>query len=446
MKRFLISFTIFVLGFFVKSASIHAATLFLTPQSGTFFVGSTFEVSVFVDTKNEYVNAIQADLKFPPDKLQIVSPTAGRSVIQVWIDQPSFSNDEGLASFKGGIPSPGINSSGALVSTITFRITSPGSARISFTPASKVLLNDGKGTNALSVRAPADYFFQLPAPEGPKIFSSTHPDSEKWSRNNNVIFSWAETHFAGDTYSYTFNQNPEDIPDNIPEGSNVYKIYNDVSDGEWYFHIKAYREGRWSGVSHYLVRIDRTEPADFKPAFTQISSNLFVNFLTTDAASGINHYEVKVVPQDRSPQNLFFTEAASPYALPPQRAGRYQIFVRAVDQAGNFRESKVAAFILTPSIISITHSGLQIGAAIIPWPIFYLLIILIIIFVAYWLYHFKYKPHDLAGRVSHDIAKLETKVREDKALLKEHKKEDSRIQKVKRMLERFKNFYRKLNK
>jgi len=77
------------------------ASLYLSPNSGTFYVGSTFDVSIFVNTGGEDINAIQADLKFDSKKLQIASPTAGKSFISVWISQPTYSNIEGTAFFQG---------------------------------------------------------------------------------------------------------------------------------------------------------------------------------------------------------------------------------------------------------------------------------------------------------------------------------------------------------
>ena len=39
------------------------ASLYLAPANGTFFVGSTFDVSVFVNTGGNNVNAVKVDLE-----------------------------------------------------------------------------------------------------------------------------------------------------------------------------------------------------------------------------------------------------------------------------------------------------------------------------------------------------------------------------------------------
>ncbi|HZX50171.1 MAG TPA: hypothetical protein VFE94_03440, partial [Candidatus Paceibacterota bacterium] len=66
-------FVVFLFGFsFFYLPEANAATLSLQPSTGTFQVGSTFEVSVYIDTQKETINAIEAYLHFPADKLQLV--------------------------------------------------------------------------------------------------------------------------------------------------------------------------------------------------------------------------------------------------------------------------------------------------------------------------------------------------------------------------------------
>jgi len=101
-----------------------SATLYLTPSKGTFFVGSTFSVSIYVAPKGNEINAVEDALKFPPDIWLVPTPTAGESFITEWLTPPSYSNTGGKITFKGGIPG-GIKTSAGLVSTVTFRAKSP---------------------------------------------------------------------------------------------------------------------------------------------------------------------------------------------------------------------------------------------------------------------------------------------------------------------------------
>src|SRR3989344_7097133 len=72
------------------------AVLKLAPSSGTFYVGSTFEVSIVVDTGPQAINAVAVELRFPPDVIQITNPAAGSSIVRLWCAAPAFSNTDGI--------------------------------------------------------------------------------------------------------------------------------------------------------------------------------------------------------------------------------------------------------------------------------------------------------------------------------------------------------------
>ena len=184
-----------------------AATLVLRPGSSNFLVGSTFDLSIVLDTKNIAVNVIEVELFFPADRLQLTSPSVGKSIIQLWPTAPVFSNTEGRIYFAGAVPSPGINTSEGVVLTLTFRVIAVGEGEIRFGDKTSILANDGSGTNILSQKPSAFFRFSFPPPQGPVISSPTHPDQEKWYKDNNPIFIWPKSQF-GETYSFEINGRP----------------------------------------------------------------------------------------------------------------------------------------------------------------------------------------------------------------------------------------------
>lgn len=379
-------------------AEAAGASLYLSPASGTFFVGSTFDVSIFINTGGNNVNAVKVDLKFDPKKLQIASPTAGRSFIAVWISQPTFSNIEGTATFQGGVPSPGINTSSGLVSTITFRAIYPGEAVVSILDSSQVLLDDGKGTDILSSVGRGVYTIIMPPPEGPKVFSPTHPDQNKWYNNNSPTLSWEKEEGVTD-FSYSIDESFSGVPDNISEGDHTSVSFTDLKDGIWYFHIKAKKGNVWGGITHYILLVDTTPPAAFTLAFeptlrspVMTSREPTVSFITTDGLSGLSHYELKVIDLTEAPQKKetqFFIEVTSPYKLPLLDTGEYEVMVRAFDQALNWQDSsKKIEVIPINKIFYITKRGINIWIFFFPWwqvlLILAVLVILILIFVFLW--------------------------------------------------------------
>jgi len=400
-KIFLISFIVFFL-FFAKVALTEAqgASLYLSPQTGTFFVGSTFDVSIFVNTGGNNVNAVKVDLKFDQRKLQIASPTAGRSFIAVWISQPTFSNIEGKATFQGGVPSPGINTSSGLVSTITFRAINPGEAMVSILDldSSQVLLDDGKGTNILSSVGRGVYTISIPPPEGPKVFSPTHPDQNKWYNNNSPTLSWETEEMVTD-FSYSIDDSFYGVPDNISEGDYTSVSYTDLEDGIWYFHIKAKKGNIWGGITHYILLIDTVPPAVFTLSFeptlrspVMTAKEPIVFFITTDNLSGISHYELKLIDLTETPQKKetgFFVEVSSPYQLPSLATGEYEVIVKAFDQAMNWQDSsKKIEVIPIEKIFYITKGGIDIWTFFLSWKklilIFSILIIAILGIISFW--------------------------------------------------------------
>lgn len=392
MKKLFLTTIILAVSFIVAPrVEAGGASLYFSPNSGTFFIGSTFDVSVFINTGGNNINAVKVDLKFDPRKIQIASPTTGKSLISVWVAQPVYSNIQGTASFQGGMPSPGINTSSGLISTITFRAVAPGQTVISFSDSSKVLLDDGKGTNILSSSGRGEYSLAIPPPEGPKVFSSTHPDQNKWYNSNSPTLSW-EKEEGVTGFSYILDQSFFGDVDNISEGSQTSISFADLEDGIWYFHIKAKKGNVWGGVSNYIMQIDKTPPASFQisvepnlSASGIVSENSILTFVTTDNLSGISHYLLKLInlKQGKGEQGEgFFIEITSSYKLSRLEAGEYQIIVRAFDYAMNFMDSdKKIEVIPTEELFHVFRKGVNIFTLFIEWRKV-ILILIILIFIA----------------------------------------------------------------
>lgn len=119
----------FVGTFMAVPALAHAATLSLSPTSGTHAAGETFEVKVNLDTSSVATSGTDAYIHFDPTVLQVVDSAPGADGVQVLAgslySQTSFNsvdNGTGKISFSasksGG--SAGYSGSGTLA-TITFQ-------------------------------------------------------------------------------------------------------------------------------------------------------------------------------------------------------------------------------------------------------------------------------------------------------------------------------------
>ncbi|MCX7778675.1 MAG: cohesin domain-containing protein [Patescibacteria group bacterium] len=329
-----------------------SASLYFSPASGTLEVNKPFSISLMVKTGGNAINLIEANLSFSKN-LQVISLSKSGTILSLWFNEPSFSNPNGTISFSGGIPNPGFNGSGRVL-TINFKVKSAGSAWVTISSA-QVLANDGFGTNILKNTSQANFTLYetgLPKPAQPpplqpvkpeppskvKIFSSTHPEETKWYQEKNIILSW--TWQSGITdYSYILDQKPETVPDNSGEGLNTSTAYLNLNEGIWYFHLKAKNEAGWGETNHFKIQIDTTPPVDlqitvdeghftYNPAPT-------LRFSAKDELSGTDYYTVKILenPPIQVKENYL--------QIPKQKPGDLSIAVRAYDKAGNYSEKNL---------------------------------------------------------------------------------------------------------
>lgn len=372
----------------LDSRAVEGASLTLAPASGSYLVGSTFDVTVLVNTGGNLVNTVDVQLRFPPDKLQVTRPLSGQSFIETWFQQPTFSNSQGTVQLVGGIAG-GISTSNGLVITITFRVISPGEAVVEILKSSKILAHDGKGTDLLTSRGLATYQLLVRPPEGPEVLSSTHPDSSRWYQNDAPIFSWARPEGATG-FSYLFNENPEDTPQPVVRTTNLVQAFGDVPDGIWYFHLRAEKSGEWGGTTHFVTKIDATSPQAFTPRIEyapQLGAPPLIFFDTKDIRSGIDHYTVKVIRTDEASGAAeditpFFIETESPYKVPVSFPGKYTVVVRAFDRAGNTQDARVD--ITTPTVALLSDQGVRFRDTFIPIRFIYLFFGLLLIVLFLW--------------------------------------------------------------
>ena len=144
-------------GFGAKKAE--AASLSISPSSGSFQTGATFLVNFLVSSSEQATNAVSGVISFPAENVEVVSLSKAGSLIGLWVQEPSFSNSSGSINFEGIILNPGFSGSGGKVLTANFRAKAAGTGKISFVNG-MVLANDGQGTNILKTLGSANISIQ----------------------------------------------------------------------------------------------------------------------------------------------------------------------------------------------------------------------------------------------------------------------------------------------
>ena len=344
MFTLLISGCFVVVQPYVQAADIPDVNLFFSPAQLSVIEGSTFQVSLYLDTNESSVGAMDVFLEYPQELMEIVSPSAGQSLIQLWLQPAQYSNTQGTAHLTGVVPN-GIVTESGLITTITFRALASGEGDVKVLSTSQVLANDGLGTVAKTTFGRVSLEITPKPPAGVQVFSDTHPFENEWYQDKTVVLGWEGNPEVQD-YSYSFDTSPSTIPDDTPDSVTTSAVFADTQDGLHYFHIRARRQGVWGPTTHFLVRIDSLAPAAFTPDMARLSdgdpSRRLISFSTTDSLSGLDHYEVGVIDMSENPNvSPVFVQTESPFQFTAEPTHRYRVVTRAVDGAGNVRDGSV---------------------------------------------------------------------------------------------------------
>ena len=140
---------------FVSAQATPSARLYFLPESGSFEIGKTFSVRLAVDTGDNSINLVEANLSFSKNTLEVTGFSKSGTIINLWFNEPDFSNSDGKIYFSGGIPNPGFTGIGRII-IINFKAKAAGSAWLKVSSA-QVLANDGFGTNILSSTGSAHF-------------------------------------------------------------------------------------------------------------------------------------------------------------------------------------------------------------------------------------------------------------------------------------------------
>ncbi|MFH1173287.1 MAG: hypothetical protein V1692_02040 [bacterium] len=142
-KIIFLIFLVFTAGFLLARPA-SAVELYLSASKETFQPEEKFLVSIFLNTENDSINAIEGRIIFPKDILALEEIRDGDSLITFWLERPRTAANEIV--FSGIIPGGYFDKKG-LVFSMVFQAKQAGNGSIDFSDA-KVLLNDGQGTAA----------------------------------------------------------------------------------------------------------------------------------------------------------------------------------------------------------------------------------------------------------------------------------------------------------
>jgi hypothetical protein len=123
--------------------------------------GATFEVQIRLQTGMDPVNAVQAYLRYPVDRLEVVGiPATAGSFLQYWMPEVMVDPGQGTIHLAAALPSgfAGGFTGDGLVATVTFRTKAvTGVADVTFDRADCFVMRSSDSTDVLSGCLPGSY-------------------------------------------------------------------------------------------------------------------------------------------------------------------------------------------------------------------------------------------------------------------------------------------------
>jgi len=349
---FLIIFAFVVLGIGPMSPASAAGTASLSfdPETKNIEQGKSFNLNIIVHPNGELLDTGRAFVSFPADLLTVENFSLGELFPNV---SPGniIDNKNGYLS-EGGFRKGSQTSESGVFGTITFSAKKEGRATVQTISGSRLIsigeekINlAGLGQAVIEIKAalvpeflPEVSKIEIPAKEEKsflEVKSSSHPSQISWYNINKVVLNWEITGVPKKTvssYFYALDKEPVSDSD-LKLGKEISeKIFENIEDGVWYFHLKVkFTDGSFSEVVHFKVMVDTVPPGPIVPVLDQTKitegENTYLRFGTTDQTSDIAYFEVGL--------DNIFSKQRSPYLLKNLSVGEHTIAVRATDMAGN---------------------------------------------------------------------------------------------------------------
>jgi hypothetical protein len=356
----------------ITTAVIAAGSgLLVSPQSNNVDLDEEFTVAITINSPDTAINAAEGVINFDKNKLEAIGVSKKDSVFRYWTIEPSFSNQNGIISFAGGLTTPGYQASGGILFAITFRAIGSGNAQLIFSSGA-MLANDSKGSNVLTSLSNASISIMRrqneimgssgqasPTLSGSTttpstsnrqasnlkklsellvnsvyLSSPTHPDQNTWYVNANVEMDWTVPADI-EAVSYLIDHDPTTQPPKKPSEFGSDETYENLKEGIWYFHLIAKNKKDWSEPLHYRIMIDKTPPQPFEVTVEQPDPTDWpiLKFKTSDNSSGIAKYEARIGSLEE--HGLDIGPARAEFKVSMLEVGEHTALVGAIDLAGN---------------------------------------------------------------------------------------------------------------
>lgn len=325
--------------------AIYNSVLKFEPEWGVIDIANEQTVAIKVISGGELINAAQANIEYDPSAVRVADIIITKSFCDPsFFLEKTIDNKKGLVTIACGRPGGFTEDTGILAELLVQPLKS-GDFSLRFGSETQVLAHDGLGTNVLRQIINASFrvlslsdALAFSQSARPLLFSSSHPNSERWYNTRNVAVSWPRLS-EKTRYVYTIDQNSDTAlrsGESVAENTLYIKT---PADGVYYVHIAAETERELGPTSHIKIRVDSAPPAPPRVTASNYSPKagevVRIGVSSSDEMSGLQKtYYYKVNEGIRLP---FGRELAILF----QESGTYILAVRAFDNAGNFNDASV---------------------------------------------------------------------------------------------------------
>lgn len=148
MSGLLLSVVVFG-GVFFPYDSVNAAVMSAQASASRYAVGSTFTVTLVLQSPGEPINAVSGVFTYPSELLSVVSYSKVGSFVSYWPQEPDFSNTTGVLHFDGLLLEKEFSAASGTILRVTFRAKKSGVATLTF-PKAQAFLSDGSGKDVVT--------------------------------------------------------------------------------------------------------------------------------------------------------------------------------------------------------------------------------------------------------------------------------------------------------
>src|SRR3989338_2144277 len=163
------------------ATSVFATVISFDSKTTQAQVDKNFEVTLFVNTEQENINAFEGKIIFPNDLLDLKEIRDGNTIVNFWVERPhkeqgTGDKKQGEIAFSGITPGGYEGEKGLLFSAV-FRALREGDGVLEVKDV-KALLNDGKGTPARLSLSPFKFIVSKEDPLVPGLLIPAPEDIE----------------------------------------------------------------------------------------------------------------------------------------------------------------------------------------------------------------------------------------------------------------------------